>query len=73
MTLYSENKEYQHTISAVTEEYLGFLDNCPEVWRGPWTQSQLDTFRIGPFEQQYIDHKRNFLRKHFLTLGEMIL
>jgi ribonuclease HI len=69
--LYSENKEYQHTIFAVTEEYLGFLDKCPEVWRGLWTQSQLDSFRIGPFEQQYTDHKRNFLRKHFLTLGKM--
>jgi hypothetical protein len=71
ISLYSDNREYQPTISSVTEEYLGFLDTCPETWRGLWTQSQLGSFRFGPFEQHYSDHKRNFLRKHFLTLGRM--
>ena len=71
ISLYSDNREYQPTTSSMTEEYLGFLDTCPETWRGLWTQSQLGSFRFGPFEQHYSDHKRNFLRKHFLTLGRM--
>ena len=76
VNLASQRPSLSSNIMYIGNHFLSMVhgvDQVPDIWRGIWTSSQLDSFRVGRDAQFISDIDLNVLKSLFLQLGRVLL